>query len=665
MGVKWRTSVSFVVCAVAFATVGALIGGGCAKGNVDFGSSSSSGSGGSTANGGNGGAGGGAAGAGGTITSPCHIDCATIKTSPCTTSTCNETTAQCVILPQPDDTKCEDGLFCTVQDTCKGGKCQSGAPNTCATAPPACHEMSCDEATKTCAPLPAQDGSFCTPDDKCQINGVCKFGSCNGTPNKCQFDPPPDKCHLMVCDPADGKCKPIVGNEGKSCDPDPNDLCTVGKSCSAGVCQSGAPKNCSALTVGCTLGVCDKADGVCKPQALKDGDTCDDFNGCTTGETCSMATCSSGNVVSACQDSDKCCPAGCNAANDSDCNVHVALGGDFSCAQLGDGTVWCWGYNVYGQLGNGSNTSASSPQKVVNVSGASSLATGIYHACAVTAGSVYCWGYNGYGQLGNNTKTNSPTPVQVMGIANAVTVTAGDYFSCAVLSDATMKCWGDNSNGGLGNGTLTQSSVPVAVSNLSNAVAAAAGYRHACALASTGLVSCWGYNVYGQLGIGSTIQQTTPQATTATNATSISAGYYNSCAVLADGTAKCWGYNGYGQLGTGSFTQQTSPTPVQNLSGVAAIGSGNYHTCAVLTNGTMKCWGYDFYGQLGDNASVTQTLPVAVQGILSGARSLEGGGYHTCAVLQGNIRCWGRNVYGQLGIGSTIDSHVPVTVGGL
>ncbi len=331
----WYTSrmldsgpVRIAACAALFAVTGALLGGGCAKGNVDFasGTSSSSGTGGTSGAGG-GMATGGAGGQGGTMTFPCGVDCAkAVKSSPCHVANCNMKTLQCQLEQLPDDSKCEDGLFCTVQDTCKAGKCVGGSPNTCATNPPACHEMSCDESTKTCAATPAMDGAFCTPVDKCEINGQCQFGSCIGQQNTCKFDPPPDKCHVMNCDPADGMCKPKPGNEGFVCDPDPKDLCTVGKTCQVGVCQGGLPKNCSALTKGCNIGLCDVADGICKPKAVKDGDVCDDLDACTTGETCSAGKCGMGAPVTQCKNGDDCCPGNCNCATDSDCCLYFKPG---------------------------------------------------------------------------------------------------------------------------------------------------------------------------------------------------------------------------------------------------------------------------------------------------------------------------------------------------
>jgi hypothetical protein len=320
--VPWRIA----ACGALFALAGALIGGGCAQGTVDFAASSSAGTGGASS--GQGGAGvGGAGGSGGATVLPCMIDCAKIiKPSACQEAVCDELTKQCKLVALADETPCNDGLFCTVHDVCNAGVCEGGPANTCATTPPPCHEMQCDEDTKTCTAVPAQDGSFCTPDDKCQINGFCQFGSCVGQKNDCKFSQPPDKCHVMVCDPADGMCKPQPGNDLAPCDPDPGDLCTVGKTCSVGVCQGGAPKNCSALTVGCNIGYCDTADGLCKPKAVMDGDVCDDLDACTTGEKCSAGKCGMGAAVTQCKDNDGCCAPGCACGNDNDCCLYFKPG---------------------------------------------------------------------------------------------------------------------------------------------------------------------------------------------------------------------------------------------------------------------------------------------------------------------------------------------------
>jgi len=343
----------------------------------------------------------------------------------------------------------------------------------------------------------------------------------------------------------------------------------------------------------------------------------------------------------------------------------TSMGGvAYNCALLSDGTAKCWGYNSYGQLGNGTTTRSTTPVSVSGLSNAVAIATGRYHTCALlNDGTAKCWGYNIYGQLGNGSTNTSTTPVSVSGLHNAVAITTGAYHTCALLNDGTAKCWGYNNYGQLGNGTTTNSATPVSVPGLSNAVAIATGYYHTCALLSDGTAKCWGYNNYGQLGNGTTTDSTTSVSVSGlSNAVAIATGYYHTCALLNDGTAKCWGYNNYGQLGNGTTTDSTTSVSVSGLSNAVAIATGLYHTCALLNDGTAKCWGYNNYGQLGDGTGNTSYTPVSVLW-LSNAVAIETGDYHTCALLNdGTAKCWGYNNYGQLGNGTTNTSTTPVSV---
>ena len=191
----------------------------------------------------------------------------------------------------------------------------------------------------------------------------------------------------------------------------------------------------------------------------------------------------------------------------------VSAGDSHTCAVLSGGTVKCWGGGSYGQLGNGSTTSSqTTPVSVSSISTATSVSAGDSHTCAVlSGGTVKCWGYGGYGQLGNGSITSSQTtPVSVNSISTATSVSAGDYHTCAALSGGTVKCWGYGGYGQLGNGSTSSQTTPVSVSSISTATSVSAGDYHTCAVLSGGTVKCWGGGYSGQLGNGSTSSQTTP-----------------------------------------------------------------------------------------------------------------------------------------------------------
>jgi alpha-tubulin suppressor-like RCC1 family protein len=248
----------------------------------------------------------------------------------------------------------------------------------------------------------------------------------------------------------------------------------------------------------------------------------------------------------------------------------IAAGEALGCALTSAGGVECWGHNRYGELGDGTTTDHHAP---VDVSGLTSdvtaIAVGYLHGCALTReGAVKCWGYNRYGQLGDGTRINRRTPVDVSGLSSDVTaITAGGGHSCALTNVGGVKCWGSNFFGELGDGTTTRRPMPVDVSGLSSGVTAiaAGGEAHGCALTSAGGAKCWGYNGYGQLGDLTTTDRDTPVDVSGLAAgveTITTGGYGHACALTSAGEVKCWGRNSSGQLGDGTTTERHMPVGV-------------------------------------------------------------------------------------------------------
>ncbi len=267
----------------------------------------------------------------------------------------------------------------------------------------------------------------------------------------------------------------------------------------------------------------------------------------------------------------------------------------------------CWGSNGDGRLGDGTNSASAGPVDVVGVADATQIAAGATFTCAlVTGGTVWCWGANHDGVLGTGTfgsGTESNVPVEVPGISGATQIAAGGSHACAIVAAGNVKCWGGNRHGQLGNGTIDDRSlVPTGVIGVAGATDVAAGPLHTCAVVAGGAVKCWGWNERGQLGNGTKgADSPVPvDATGLTGATQVSTGGRHTCAVAADGGTSCWGWNPYGQLGTGNYADSLAPIDVTRITDATRIDAGNEHSCVIVGGGAVKCWGYNDGGQLGN-----------------------------------------------------------------
>jgi alpha-tubulin suppressor-like RCC1 family protein len=333
----------------------------------------------------------------------------------------------------------------------------------------------------------------------------------------------------------------------------------------------------------------------------------------------------------------------------------IATGVFHTCAVTTAGVPMCWGDNQFGQLGDGtSGNNRYMPMAVSGLTGVAAMAAGAGHTCALTtAGTVYCWGSNSRGELGDGTTVDKITPVPVSGLTGVAAIAADWYYTCALTTTGGAYCWGDNYKGQLGDGTTNDKTTPVAVIGLGSGVAAiATGVDHACALTLAGAAKCWGYNHFGQLGDGTNTDSTTPVTVSglSSGVAAITAGDGHTCAVTTSGAIKCWGYNGEGELGIGTTSfGSTIPVAVSGLtSGVTAIAAGDNHTCAVTTAGAAYCWGQNNSYQSGGSLPVI-TLPAEVYALYN-VVAISARGLHTCALTTaGRVVCWGYNGYGQVG----------------
>ena len=430
--------------------------------------------------------------------------------------------------------------------------------------------------------------------------------------------------------------------------------------------------------------------------------------------------------------------------------IAVAALREYTCAILDDGSLKCWGSEGQGQLGNGGsiNNGPYYSPAVVPALGtgrtAVSVTAGTEHTCVVLDnGDMKCWGWDYYGQLGDGSPTTDQTsPVLVSGSntwdttttvssgsgsntntlassaeganlivgipmtditfgtnsANSSSLAMGYNHACGILDNGSVKCWGADSAGRLGQGTATQviGDAPgemgdaLAVTNLGTgrtATSISAGLptssAHTCAVLDDGSVKCWGWNNNGQLGIGNTTTMgdaadkigdnlAAVDLGTGRTAVDVSVGDRFSCALLDNGDVKCWGRNTHGQLGIGNTTTMGDAANEMggNLSAVdlgtgrtaVAIAAGYDHVCAILDNGLVKCWGGNYHGRLGIENTTSMgdgpnemgdNLAYASLGTGLTPVHIDAGNAHTCALFDnGSVKCWGFNQYGNLGLGN-------------
>jgi alpha-tubulin suppressor-like RCC1 family protein len=390
-------------------------------------------------------------------------------------------------------------------------------------------------------------------------------------------------------------------------------------------------------------------------------------------------------------------------------NITAVAGGTFYSLALADnGTVWAWGYNAYGQLGDGTTTDSAIPIEITALNDVTAISAGSYHSLALQNGdTVWAWGRNNDGQLGDGTTTHRTTAVQMSGLSDILAISAGGSHNLALLDDDTVWAWGANWHGQLGNNTTTHSATPVKVAGLDGITvkAISAGGSHNLVLDDKGKVWAWGANWFGQLGDDTMIQKTKPIQITALSSNTIiaiAAGEYHSLALDDEGTVWSWGDNRDGQLGDGiPAMRKLTPGTVTWLNNVTAISAGEIHSLAikdgevwswggwsgiipeqissvsnataisagrnhslVLIDGEVWAWGGNHNGQLGDGTN--DNSMTLVETGLDNVTAISAGAWYSLARRNdGTVWTWGWNVFGQLGESSGTDSSIPVETTGV
>jgi alpha-tubulin suppressor-like RCC1 family protein len=346
--------------------------------------------------------------------------------------------------------------------------------------------------------------------------------------------------------------------------------------------------------------------------------------------------------------------------------LQLTVGGDFTCGIALNNSIWCWGLNQAGQLGNNSTTWKNKPTRVTgSVSSWKDVKAGWNHVCATDqSDNLYCWGLGGFGAIGHGAWTNVLTPVAVPGMTGITSFGTGGDATCAIKSNGTLWCWGLNTHAQLGDGTVTSTNSPAQIGAATDWTTITPGNGHTCGQRTDNKTYCWGHNLKGQVGIGAINgnNETQIQAVSGVaNLTQVDSFHYTTCA-LRTTNVNCWGAGSLGQIGNGSLNDALVPTLVSLSRRATQVSVGNGHSCAVLNNATLECWGSNNHGQLGLGTETTQQATPAAPA-LTAVQSVRAGGLHTCALLTDrSAMCWGHNWAGQLGTGDNIKSSVPVFV---
>ena len=335
----------------------------------------------------------------------------------------------------------------------------------------------------------------------------------------------------------------------------------------------------------------------------------------------------------------------------------VSAGRGHTLALRADGTVWAWGHNEHGQLGDGTIIDRHTPVQVQNLSNITAISAGERHNLALQDdGTVWMWG----GFWADEDDPTPPPPKKVEGLPTIKAISAGLWHNLVLAYDGTVWAWGANNYGQLGDGTAEGREMPKVMQDISGITAISAGWGHSVALRDDGTVWAWGLNGHGQIGGGTAWMQRLPaQSQGLTGIIGISAGFLHTLALQEDGTVWAWGSGADGELGHNIAEGNHIPTQLQNIADITSVAAGSYHSVALRDDGTVWTWGGNHETpQYIDETQSSRYIPEQMRNI-SGAVQISAGWAHV-AVLHNNgtVWTWGWNERGELGNDATTDPGI-------
>ena len=352
----------------------------------------------------------------------------------------------------------------------------------------------------------------------------------------------------------------------------------------------------------------------------------------------------------------------------------VSAGNNHSVAVQTDGTLWAWGDNDGGQLGDGTTDDKYTITQIGTETDWESVAAGSLTSYGIKSdGTLWAWGFGGLGSLGNGLfgdDNYSYVPIMVGTNDNWSKVDAFFGHVVALRIDGSLWAWGFNLYGQVGDDTFQDKNVPVQIGTDNDWQFIDCGFDQSFGIKTDGTLWAWGQNDVGQLGDGTNIDRNIPtQIGSSNNWQNVSTGAYTTLSIKTDGSLWSWGSNDSWQLGTGqTMPGMNIPLRVGTANDWMTVSAGAFHSTALKTDGTLWVWGEGFYG-FGDGTNIPKDFPTQI-GIATDWDIISAGGVHTALIkIDNSLWNWGWNSSGQLANGTNMGNssnntqNFPIQVG--